>query len=316
MLNKFFKAKHRFPIWNNNWKPVKYNFVKEKSSVTSLSESGFKIIKTEKVDFDLLTKIHANNHSIRKDEGGMFYSVYSDNLEYRNRVHEKLGECLSPLFDNLFKDYKVVLNSFVIKNKGEGSEFKIHQDSTGLNEWEYSPLNVWIPLSDVDENNGCLHLIPSSHKWASPYRGISIMPNYQNVVNDLLPYFKPIRLKKGEILLFDNRIIHTSSANNSNADRIVSMSGIFPKLARLYTCHKEGNKSQIEIYLQDDDFLLKNKQFYNNCHKRPNLGRMVKKINQPLFNIDHTQIKNLTKPLYKNLNNITDEHTNFITEPY
>tara|TARA_B110000046_G_scaffold49330_1_gene54963 strand:+ start:7298 stop:8248 length:951 start_codon:yes stop_codon:yes gene_type:complete len=316
MLNKFFKAKHRFPIWNHNWQPVKYNFVKDNLSVSDLSETGFKIIKSDKIDFDLLTKIFTNNHNMLNHDGGMFYSVYSDNLEYRARVHEKLGECLSPLFENLFKDYKVVLNSFVIKNKGEGSEFKIHQDSTGLNEWEYSPLNVWIPLSDVDETNGCLHLIPSSHKWASPYRGISILPNYQNVVTDLLPYFKPIRLKKGEILLFDNRIIHTSSANNSDFDRVVSMSGVFPTQAKLYSCHKEEDKAKIEIYLQDDDFLIKNKQFYNNCHTRPSLGKMVKKINQPSFNINHSQIQKLTAELKKYPNSITDNHTNFITEPF
>ena len=246
MLSRFLNSTHSFPIWKNNWVPKTYSFFKDKTIANKIMEHGYAIIKADKINYALIESLYTDNHTLSNEKGGMFYSIYSKNLSYRQKIHEKLGEYLDIQYNHLFSNYKSVLNSFVVKKKGEGSEFKIHQDSTGLNEWEHSPINVWIPLTDVDENNGCLHLIPTSHYWASPYRGISIPPNYENVIRELMPYFKPIILKKGEILLFDNRVLHTSSANYSDSTRIVAMSGIFPKEAQLYCCHQEDENSKVQ----------------------------------------------------------------------
>lgn len=90
----------------------------------------------------------------------MFYSLYSRDIEYRKIVHESISEIMKPVYDSLFSDYKVVLNSFIVKVSGPESEFCLHQDSTSFDETKYSSLSVWIPLQDTNMSNGCMCVVP------------------------------------------------------------------------------------------------------------------------------------------------------------
>lgn len=294
------------------FKVKEYTALKNSKLKNEIFENGFAVIS---IDFSILTKlkhVYNENHKLKHENGGMFYSVYSENLEYRNKIHLELGKILSPFYQETFINYKVVLNSFIIKGFGEKSEFQVHQDSTGLDESKYSPLSVWIPLEAVNENNGSLHVIPKSHHYATPFRGISIKPNFQDYTKDLMPYFKPLNLEKGQAIIFDNRLIHTSSKNLSNQNRVVVMSGIFPKDAKIISCYQSENSDFIEIFEQNDDFLLQNKAFYNNCTARPYLGNSIKKVKNPISDFDYEKLISSCSP---QTNNLTFEETHFITEP-
>src|SRR5690606_21476682 len=117
---------------------------------------------------------------------------------------------------------------------------------------KYSCLSVWIPLQDTNLANGCLSVVPHSHKMFAPYRGISFPQQFENISNTVRKYLQPIEMKAGEILLFDNRLVHTSGVNSSGADRVVVMSGIFPSEAKIISCYKDTavEKSPIEIIEQ------------------------------------------------------------------
>ena len=188
----------------------------------------------------------------------MFYSLYSRDIEYRKIVHESISEIMKPVYDSLFSDYKVVLNSFIVKVSGPESEFCLHQDSTSFDETKYSSLSVWIPLQDTNMSNGCMCVVPYSHRMFSPYRGISFEQPFESIEETVRRYLYPIELKKGDIFLFDNRIVHNSVINSSGENRVVVMSGIYPKEAPLLSCFKdpEVTESQIELIEQEPDFLL------------------------------------------------------------
>ncbi|MCX6199880.1 MAG: phytanoyl-CoA dioxygenase family protein, partial [Bacteroidetes bacterium] len=170
-------------------------------------------------------------HNFEIAKGGMFYSLYSRDIEYRKTVHESIGEIMKPVYDSLFSDYKVVLNSFIVKVSGPESEFCLHQDSTSIDETKYSSLSVWIPLQDTNMSNGCMCVVPYSHRMFSPYRGISFEQPFESIEGTVRKYLYPIELKKGDIFLFDNRIVHNSVINTSGENRVVVMSGIYPKEA-------------------------------------------------------------------------------------
>ena len=264
-----------------SWKPLPHKIVKNNDFRTDLHETGYRIAGNIGVDIlSSLKNLYKKLHALKALEGGMFYSLYSNDIDYRKKVHSEIESILKPIYDNLFDDYKTVINSFIVKIPGPKSDFTLHQDSTGLDEFKYSPLSAWIPLQDTNLNNGTLCVIPKTHEFFSPYRGISFAPPFAQYETVLRKYLVPIDLKAGDILLFDNRLVHYSHLNNSNMERVVVMSGIFPSEADILSVYKDENilNAPLEIYRQSDDFLITNTAFYENCTARPYRGEVIEKV--------------------------------------
>ena len=100
-----------------------------------------------------------------------------------------------------------------------------HQDAGVVNPDadESMILTVWFPLMDADAENGCLQVVPGSHRGdllthcpgmeASSPSGLQI-PESQFEVGKAVP----VPLKKGDVLFMTKFTIHSSLPNNS--DRI------------------------------------------------------------------------------------------------
>jgi hypothetical protein len=263
------------------WENLSYSVAKDKEIDAKLASDGFVVAgNVGQQALHELQKVHLSNHDFEVNQGGMFYSVYSLDIPYRKRIFKEIDAILSPVYTALFQNYKSVLHSFIVKVNGDNSEFTLHQDSTGLDEFQFSPLSVWIPLQDTQLENGCLCVVPHSHRIKVPYRGISFEGPFQNISETVRQYLHPIPMKAGDILLFDNRILHYSPANESTENRVVVMSGIFPKNATILSCYQDTTieNAPIEIYEQEPDFLLTGENFYHDCTVRPTTGSVIKKV--------------------------------------
>lgn len=265
------------------WQPIKHTFVSNNKLADTIHNKGYAIAgRIMPNQLSALKELYASLHDFQQQEnGGMFYSVYSRDISYRKKVHGEIQQIMQPIYDNFFHDYKTVINSFIVKVHGPESEFSLHQDSTGLDEMKYSCLSVWIPLQDTTVTNGCISVVPYTHKMFSPYRGISFPQPFENITNTIRQYLQPIEIEAGEILLFDNRLVHTSGVNNSGADRVVVMSGIFPEEAKIISCYKDTSikSNPIEIIEQADDYLVTFENFFHDCTCRPETGTLLKKVN-------------------------------------
>jgi len=263
------------------WEPRLHEVIKDSNLKKELHEIGYVVhgnIGAENIS--KLKALYQELHKFNTPKGGNFYSLYSDDLTYRKKVHDTIGNILYPFYDELFINYKSVINSFIIKVPGPESEFTLHQDSTGLDELTYSPLSIWIPLQDTNMENGTLCVVPKSHGFFYPFRGISFSSPFQHFENLLRAYLVPLDLKSGDIVMFDNRIVHYSHLNKSNTDRVVVMSGLFPKEAKLEACYRDESVSDspIEVYSQPEDFLLTNTTFFKDCTARPVIGKVVRTL--------------------------------------
>lgn len=264
-----------------NWTPQKHSIIKSESLKNTIHENGYTVegnIGAENID--KLLALYKELHNFNTPQGGNFYSLYSNDIVYRKKVHDTIGKILYPLYDTLFTNYKSVINSFIIKVPGPESEFTLHQDSTGLDEMKYSPLSLWIPLQDTNLENGTLCLLPKSHRFFHPYRGISFASPFHHFEDLLRTYLIPLELKAGDIVMFDNRTVHYSHLNKSNADRVVVMSGLFPKEAEIEACYRDESNpdNPIEVYRMEEDFLLTNTAFFNDCTARPTRGNVVRTV--------------------------------------
>ncbi|MBI3519105.1 MAG: phytanoyl-CoA dioxygenase family protein [Bacteroidetes bacterium] len=263
-----------------HWKPKPHTVFKDIFLTEHLHNVGYAVkpfLSEEQISS--LKKLYYEEHNLQMENGGMFYSLYSRDLEYRKRIHDQISGIVSSSFTQYFKDYKNIVNIFITKASGTKSEFYLHQDSTALNEFEHSALSVWIPLQDITESNGALTIIEKTHTFFSPYRGITIKPPFQKIQSTLKKYLKPVYLKAGEAIFFDSRLIHNSLPNYSGEDRLVVLCGIFPKDAKFITCHKDPDEnSKIELIEQPDSFILENETFYHDCHSRPASGVVIARV--------------------------------------
>lgn len=307
---------------NNPWQPVKHHIIGDEKLQEKIHTRGFDVqafLNPEQVG--QLKNLFDAHHDWAEDKGGMFYSVYSRDLNYRQEIHQKIGEILAPLLSSRFKDYKVMINSFVVKLSGPESEFYLHQDTTGLDEYKHSPLNLWIPLVDVDEENGCLGLIEKSHHFFTPFRSISFPAPFDHIQATVKQYLKPVRMEAGEALIFDNRVLHHSYKNLSGQTRVAVVCGLFPQEAELITCYKAAYKcgGEVELIAHDDDFLLKHPKFLIDCQDRPETGRSLGFVKDPYGPIEIDEFEELCSDFGVVKSGVpigdTDTQCNLIGEP-
>lgn len=267
------------------WQPKRHEVIKDAALADTIHDTGYAIPGNIGADaINRLKELYAQLHDFKAADGGMFYSLYSNDLRYRSKVHEGIWEIMKPIYDQYFNDYKTVINSFIVKLQGSESEFTLHQDSTGMDELQYSPLSLWIPLQDTNIDNGCLSVVPKSHGMFYPYRGISFESPFSKIESEVRKYLVPIEMKAGDILMFDNRLVHYSPPNVTTEPRIIVMSGVFPSQAVMQVCYKDETKadSLLEIYEQTDDYLITNTTFYHNCTCQPERGVKVKELDVKL----------------------------------
>ena len=258
--------------------PVPHSYVLDESLRNELHGKGFKVvggIRSEKISE--LNQLYNSCHDLK--ETGMFYTLYSKDIAYRQYIFDSLNKILTNFYNEQLADYKIAYNIFVVKNPGKESEFFVHQDPSMVDEFKYSPLHIWIPLCDIDVNNGALCLTPRTNHLYMPYRSVAF-PNAFEEVNDLMrDYMEPIYMKAGEAIFFDPRVVHCSLPNFSNSTRVAVLTGVVPKEAGVVISHQEPDQTdKVELIKQKDDFYIQADDFYLTCKCRPALGSLEKII--------------------------------------
>ncbi|MCL4694332.1 MAG: phytanoyl-CoA dioxygenase family protein [Candidatus Hydrogenedentes bacterium] len=109
-----------------------------------------------------------------------------------------------------------------IPNYGYGA-VPWHQDSGYLEPYcdDALVITVWLPLVHADESNGCLWVIPGSHRFPVAKHRLHASGKYLEIANDDLPPGEPVvcPVPKGGVLLMTNRTIHGSYENASDIVR-------------------------------------------------------------------------------------------------
>ena len=125
-------------------------------------------------------------------------------------MFNKLFSTFVPKLDLLLDHYKTFTASYVIKRAGLQNIVPPHQDWSFVDEREFCSATVWVPLMDVNKNNGALGVIPGSHRLlnypcSSPSHKPSILSDHAFT---LFPFVEIVDMKAGEALIFDNRLVH------------------------------------------------------------------------------------------------------------
>lgn len=109
---------------------------------------------------------------------------------------------------------KMFRDALMMKPAHHGSEKPYHQDSAY---WPIEPMNlcsIWIALNDATLENGCMRVIPGSHKQGviehKHARDFQIDESAVDVSQEVC-----VPLKKGGVLFFHSLTLHATSPNES-----------------------------------------------------------------------------------------------------
>lgn len=266
----------------SNWERPEHTIISDSLKRKELFEKGYIIIPgfLNSSEIKNLLKIYTENHAIKQEEGGLFVSIYSKNLDYRRKINELLSTVLKKKFESVFQQNKLNSFNYIVKYPGKRSELFIHQDMALVDEFNYSEVGIWLPLTDVTLKNGTIGLVPFSHFLIPPHRSLHHELPFSKIYPLVFNYMMPLEIKAGDLLLYDPRLLHNSFVNQSDAPRIVIASRATSAEATFCICYKDSGSigDDYELLEVDDDFFLKFDDFKSDKVKRPSdkPGKKVK----------------------------------------
>jgi ectoine hydroxylase-related dioxygenase (phytanoyl-CoA dioxygenase family) len=196
----------------------------------------------------------------KKREQSFFNKGFHRTLDLLNETKKRtiiqnISAVITPKSEIYLKNYRILLASFMTKEKG-ADVFDIHQNWTFVDETQFTSLVIWIPLQDVNEENGCLHFIPGSNQWEKGIRGNNIAWQYEPIKSELLSKMVALPMKAGDAAIFNDATIHFTSANKTKRPRISIAQVMIPKAATPIFYNKNLQNNKIEKYEISDDFYL------------------------------------------------------------
>lgn len=193
-----------------------------------------------------------------ENNSALFHSRIHSTPESSKHIHETIIDFVMKKYDRLgiTMPYKIVGAVFVSKAPSNQTEFGIHTDDSLCDERKYLPFNLWIPLADVDANNGTLNLYAGTHLKTSIFRGATIKDSFIRKVNSGSGFKpEPIVIKKGTAVFYHPGCIHFSGNNNSNSQRPAIVVSFIPADA------------EVSVFLEKRTFFFKRKIYKYNIER-------------------------------------------------
>ncbi|MFN8236835.1 MAG: phytanoyl-CoA dioxygenase family protein [Chitinophagales bacterium] len=192
-------------------------------------------------------------------ESDGFITSANYGIAIQQEIHKTLSKVSVDVLPKIFDIRKIhynLLNVLVLKFCKDKKEFFPHQDVPLVEESKGNTIFAWIPTTDIDDQNGSLLVLPGSHKhfrWQRTHdQGNSPL---KNIHDEILKHMIPVFLSKGDLILFDNSLIHASAPNRTNEVRIAMNTGIAPKNLPLINYKLiDKDKNNIEKYFIDEQF--------------------------------------------------------------
>ena len=134
----------------------------------------------------------------------------------RDDVLDRVTELVGPRLD-------CFLSQFIFKNPGAWGQ-PWHQDSWYFPFEPPRPITgVWLAVTQATLENGCLHVLPGSHREPvhehEPDRRPGANYGYVEIVDHDMTGSVPVLMDPGDLLLFDSHLMHRSTDNESDGVR-------------------------------------------------------------------------------------------------
>jgi len=223
-----------------------------------LNENGFVhvpgFLSSEEVTehYSLYKSLHAE----KRFEKSMWNSLY-DLPEGRGmQASERVRRFLTEKFSDKLTDYKIPVVSFMVKNPTTDSNCDLHRDYTAFDETRFEYRNGWIPLVDINGENGALYVVPkSNHVFDYPLPMFTEWP-YKPMIPELMKHIQIVYAKAGDLVVYKDKTLHGSFQNHTSLPRPVMHFGLLHTDAS--TCYYRRNLTgnRVDVFSVKPEFFF------------------------------------------------------------
>jgi hypothetical protein len=261
-------------------------FKDEQINSVFLKQGYVKLPFLDKTTIEEIHSFYLDNQPKLNNTG--FHSTHFNNdRAYKKLVHQFIKDSFSNVTKHLFEGYKIVFCNFMVKEPGDNSRMPLHLDWTYVDEKNYVSLAIWCTLTDTNEVNGTLGVVPYSHQFESNLRGPKIESPFHHYNEELIARSgKLINLKAGEGVVYNHKMMHFSPPNLSNHTRIAINVVLVPEDVTINHYCVLDDPTKIHCYTKvDEAFFINYDAFESPSDQYPK-----KLIDNPFIKWDRTFI--------------------------
>lgn len=154
-------------------------------------------------------------------------TTHTNNPELILKINRQIKSVLLPKLGSHFQNYEPMMCTFITKQPGEGSETRLHQDPTFVDESKFVSANIWVALHDINHQNGNLFFVKGTHRFIPSLRVTPTCPTAYDKVKDLLESnLTEVPVKTGEAIVINHALMHGATPNLSDGLRIAAVMAI------------------------------------------------------------------------------------------
>lgn len=224
-----------------------------------LNEDGYTVINfLEKEQVEFFQNEYQSLFGTLDKKPGRFTTLQDTDSVMKKRVHDFIVQHVDTPLRNHFRDFIIPVSQFYTKKAHTSGDIDLHGDTTLLINHQLEPhYAIWVPLVDVDDFNGTLTVIPRSHRVRGSFFSGTFICYHETHLAWLRQFELPIKLKAGQAVVFDNNILHNSTANKTDADRLCFTFRITHRNSQYYSFYGLGkNTNDFSIYKEKQDFYM------------------------------------------------------------
>jgi hypothetical protein len=160
---------------------------------------------------------------------GFYSSMMINNPDYRRAVTEGMSAIITPILDSFITNYEILFVNFLVKLPNDNNYIGVHQDWNFVDEQQAEALNFWFPLVDVNDENGNLYMLESSQDFFKQTRGTPYVNYFSGFESAMEQTAVPLNPNRGQMLLYQGRIVHFSRPNLSGRARVAIGGVLIPR---------------------------------------------------------------------------------------
>ena len=236
------------------------DYFASKSLCKSLRSQGYFISSLISAsDCEELLELYAETLEGPKEEFSL--TAVHSSLETRRTVSDSIQRIIEKPLKRIVPGYEISMIGLAAKQAcTSNATLPLHADYR-LRRLGEKPdgLVIWVALDDVNVENGCMHLVPGSHRL--DFNHIAAYPKNPSAFDFLDPLLverlmKPLPMKAGEVLVFNEGLFHTTKENAGDEVRVALFGPMLPRGSKpvLYEWNEE-RPNWINLYQISSDFL-------------------------------------------------------------
>ncbi len=227
-------------------------------------------------------------------ENGFVSGSYSSDYQYKKKASDEIVAVFERAYARYFIDYTPFGAAFLYKTPGSQSALAAHQDWTIVDEETDVALNCWVPLCDITPDNGPIMILPGSQYSKHPVLRAPTLPFFFSGHDDLIASeLEPMLVPAGTAVILNQSVIHYSPANTSSAIRKAITAGVKSAGAQMRFHYQLPGENRLEVFEQNDDFLIRFDNFMTDISERPKIGVYKETISYELPVYSKTELQQL-----------------------